>query len=431
MTPPTLERADDADGLTENESGAMTAPKRSSARGVYLTVLVAALGYFVDIYDLILFLIVRVKSLRALGVAPGMVLDQGVLLLNMQMIGMLGGGVLWGILGDKRGRLSVLFGSIFLYSVANIANGFVETVPQYAALRLIAGVGLAGELGAGITLVSEIMSREGRGWGTTVVAGVGLCGAIVAALVGAAFSWQVAYFVGGGLGLALLVLRIGLHESGMFESARTRAAPRGNFLDLFANAARARRYLSVILVGLPIWFTIAILVGLSPELSRAMGLPATPDPGRAVMLFYIGGSLGDFASGLSSQMLRSRKRVLALFIGLTAVAMGCYFTLGRTSVSAMYGCCFFLGAATGYWAIFVTVASEHFGTNLRATTTTTAPNFVRGSVVPITSAFQAMKGPLGATTSAAIVGTTTLVIAVAALVSLDETFGRDLDFIEE
>jgi MFS family permease len=403
----------------------------TGARGIYLTVLVAALGYFVDIYDLILFLIVRVKSLRALGVPASAVLDQGVLLLNMQMIGMLSGGLIWGILGDRRGRLSVLFGSIFLYSVANIANGFVRTVPEYAVLRLVAGIGLAGELGAGVTLVSEIMSREGRGWGTTVVAGVGLCGAIVAALVGAAFTWQVAYFVGGGLGLALLVLRIGLHESGMFEAAKASSAGRGNFLQLFANPKRARKYLSVIFVGVPIWFTISILVGFSPELSKAMGLPAAPDPGRSVMLFYIGASLGDFGSGLLSQVLRSRKRVLALFIAFTAGAVIAYFTVGRTSLAALYGCCFFLGAATGYWAIFVTVASEHFGTNLRATTTTTAPNFVRGSVVPMTAAFQALKGSLGVTGSAALVGTASVVVAVVALVSLDETFGRDLDFLED
>ena len=398
---------------------------------MYLTVLVAALGYFVDIYDLILFLIVRVKSLRGLGVPAAELLDKGVLLLNLQMIGMLTGGLLWGILGDKRGRLSVLFGSIFLYSVANIANGFVHTVPEYAALRLIAGIGLAGELGAGITLVSEVMSREGRGWGTTVVAGVGLCGAIVAALVGAAFPWQTAYIVGGVLGLALLALRVGLRESGMFQGVRETAVARGSFLLLFATAARAKRYASVILVGMPIWFTISILVGLSPELSHAMGLRETPDPGRAVMLFYIGASLGDFSSGFLSQLLRSRKKVLGIFLTLTALAIALYFAIGGSSLTALYACCAALGAATGYWAVFVTVASEHFGTNLRATATTTAPNFVRGSVVPMTAAFQALKGPLGVTGSAMVVGGTALGIAAVALLALDETFGRNLDFIEE
>jgi putative MFS transporter len=400
-------------------------------RNVYLTVLVAALGYFVDIYDLILFLIVRMTSLRSLGVPAESMLDQGVVLLRAQMWGMLLGGLFWGILGDKRGRLSVLFGSIFLYSIANIANGFVQTVPEYAWLRFAAGIGLAGELGAGITLVSEIMSREARGWGTTIVAAVGLCGAIVAALVGAAFSWQVAYFVGGGLGLALLTLRIGLRESSMFREVRGTEVRRGNFLSLFANAARARRYLSVILVGLPIWFTVGILVGLSPELSRAMGLHEAPDPGRSVLVFYVGAALGDFGSGGLSQVLKSRKKVLGIFLALTAFGTVLYFSIGGRSLEALYASCAVLGAATGYWAVFVTVASEHFGTNLRATATTTAPNFVRGAVVPMTSAFQLLKEPLGVTGSAMVVGGVALAIAVAALMSLDETFGRHLDFVEE
>jgi putative MFS transporter len=405
--------------------------REASSQAVRLTVLVAALGYFVDIYDLILFVIVRVKSLRSLGVPVDELLDRGAFLLNVQMIGMLLGGLLWGILGDKRGRLSVLFASIFLYSVANIANGFVRTVPEYAVLRFIAGVGLAGELGAGITLVSEVMSRESRGWGTTVVAGVGLCGAVVAGLVGAAFSWRVAYFVGGGLGLALLALRIGLRESGMFRGIQESEVPRGNFLLLFANRARAKRYVSVILVGMPIWFTISILVGFSPELSHAMGLAEAPDPGRAVMLFYIGASLGDFSSGFLSQVMRSRKKVLGIFLSLTALAIVVYFSIAGRSLTAFYASCAALGAATGYWAVFVTVASEHFGTNLRATTTTTAPNFVRGSVVPMTLAFRALKAPLGVTRSAMVVGGVALCIAAIALFCLDETFGRNLDFVEE
>jgi putative MFS transporter len=398
---------------------------------VYLTVLVASLGYFVDIYDLILFLIVRVKSLRGLGVPADELLEKGVLLLNLQMIGMLLGGVLWGILGDKRGRISVLFGSIFIYSVANIANGFVRSVPEYAVLRLVAGIGLAGELGAGVTLVTEIMSREGRGWGTTVVAGVGLCGAIVAALVGSLFPWQVAYFVGGALGLGLLFLRLGLRESGMFEEARKSDVPRGNFVMLLMNRARARRYFSVVLVGLPIWFTIGVLVGLSPELSRAMGLEEAPDPARSVLVFYIGAALGDFSSGTLSQVVRSRKKVLGLFLGLTALATASYFSYAGRSLTALYWCCAALGVATGYWAVFVTVASEHFGTNLRATATTTAPNFVRGAIVPMSGAFQALEAPLGVVKSAMAVGATVLGVAVFALASLDETFGRDLDYVEK
>jgi MFS family permease len=396
-----------------------------------MTVLVAALGYFVDIYDLILFLIVRLTSLRGIGVPEEQLLDRGVLLLNAQMIGMLAGGILWGVLADKRGRVSVLFGSIALYSVANIVNGFVVTVPQYAVLRFVAGIGLAGELGAGVTLVSEVMSRERRGWGTTIVAGVGLCGAIVAALVGGAFHWQVAYFVGGGLGLALLALRVGLFESGIFSGTQNSQARRGDFFLLFATASRARKYLAVILVGLPIWYAVGILVAFCPELARALGLSAKPDPGRAVMIFYMGAALGDFASGGLSQLLKSRKKVLGLFIVLTACAVAVYFSVAGTSLTALYAACALLGVTTGYWAVFVTVASEHFGTNLRATVTTTAPNFVRGAIVPMTALFQSLKGSIGVTISAMIVGALCLLVGIVALFFLEETYGRPLEYVEE
>jgi putative MFS transporter len=407
-------------------------PGAAEARGrrVYLTVLVAALGYFVDIYDLILFLIVRVKSLKSLGVASDALTDTGLGLFNMQMGGMLVGGVLWGILGDKRGRLSVLFGSIFLYSVANVANGFVTTVGQYAVTRLIAGIGLAGELGAGITLVSEIMGKERRGYGTTIVASVGVLGAVVAALVGDSFSWRVAYFVGGGLGVGLLLLRIGLFESGMFESVKNRDVSRGDFFSFFASWPRARRYLAVIVVGVPIWYVISILIGFSPELARAMGMSPAPEAGRAVMLAYIGLSIGDFASGALSQLLRSRKKSIGLFLMLTALSIVAYFTVARVSLTLFYACCVALGIASGYWAVFVTVASEQFGTNIRATATTTAPNFVRGAVVLLTLAFKALRAPLGVTASAMAVGAVALACAGVSLLSLEETFGKDLDFVE-
>ncbi|HVW29405.1 MAG TPA: MFS transporter [Polyangiaceae bacterium] len=420
-----------------SDGGERTATAKSaaveSAKGlgnVWLTVLVAALGYFVDIYDLILFLVVRVKSLRGIGVPADQVLDRGVLLLNMQMIGMLAGGVLWGVLGDRRGRLSVLLGSIFLYSTANVANGFVQTVEQYAVLRFLAGVGLAGELGAGVTLVSEIMSREGRGWGTTAIAGIGLFGAIVAALVGGVTRWQTAYFIGGGLGFGLLALRAAVYESKMFLGMRDSNVTSGNFFMLFATRERLRRYLAVIFVGAPIWFCLSVLVALSPELSKALGLATPPDPGKAVLIFYSGACAGDLASGALCQLLRSRKKVLGIFIALTAAAMAAYFVVAGRSLSSLYVCCGLLGVATGYWAVFVTVAAEHFGTNLRATTTTTAPNFVRGSVVPMTIVFQALRPPLGDVASAALVGAAAVVIAAIALANLEETFGRDLDYLE-
>jgi putative MFS transporter len=406
------------------------APVKDPARAIYLTVLVAALGYFVDIYDLILFLIVRVKSLQGLGVPSDAILNTGVDLLNTQMIGMLLGGILWGIIGDKRGRLSVLFGSIFLYSAANIANGFVQTTGQYALMRFIAGIGLAGELGAGITLVSEVMGKERRGYGTTIVATVGVLGAVVAALVGGKFSWRTAYFVGGGLGVFLLLLRVGLFESGMFEKTKSKDVPRGNFLSLLTSWTRARKYLAVIFIGVPIWYVISILIGLSPEIAKAMGMKPLPSPGTAVMLAYIGLSVGDLASGSLSQLLRTRKKVVGLFMALTALAIGAYFTVAMSSIDAFYACCVLLGVTSGYWAVFVTVASEQFGTNIRATATTTVPNFVRGAVVLLTSAFKALKAPLGVPTSAVLVGVVAMTLGVISLFSLEETFGKDLDYVE-
>lgn len=408
----------------------MTPSASARARRPYLPIVVAALGYFVDIYDLILFSIVRVPSLTDLGLSGEALLESGVLLLNMQMAGMLVGGVAWGIMGDRRGRLSVLFGSIVLYSVANIANAFVHDVPTYAALRFVAGLGLAGELGAGITLVSEILPKEVRGYGTTIVASVGILGAVVAVLVGDAFDWRIAYIVGGAMGLALLVLRIGVYESGLFEGIRQTAAVRGNFLALFATGERTRRYLSVVLVGLPIWYVVGILITFAPELGAALGVTPAPRAARAVLFAYLGLTAGDLASGLLSQWLRSRRRALGVFIGLTTAFVLLYFAPLDTSLTVFYAICFALGVSTGYWAVFVTVASEQFGTNLRATATTTAPNFVRGAVVPITLLFRFLREPLGLSNAALLVGLGTLAIAIVALWGLSETFGRDLDFVE-
>lgn len=400
-------------------------------RNVMLTVMVAALGYFVDIYDLILFSIVRVPSLKTFGLSGEALTDVGVRLINWQMGGMLIGGILWGILGDKRGRLTVLFGSILTYSLANIANGFAQTVLQYEIMRFVAGIGLAGELGAGITLVAEVMPKEKRGIGTTVVAGVGILGAVVAALVGDAFSWRIAYFVGGGLGLGLLLVRVGVTESGMFRVAKASGVRHGDFFAFFRNGRRLRRYLAVITVGVPVWYAVGILVTFSPEIAKGMGLTELPKPSTAVMLMYIGLAIGDFGSGFLSHLLKSRKRVLAGFLGLSSLSTVAYFTVGRVSLVAFYAVVVVLGIASGYWAVFVTVASEQFGTNIRATATTTAPNFVRGAVVLVTSSFQALKAPLGVVGSAALVGVVVLVLGFVSLLGLEETHGKDLDFVEE
>ncbi len=400
---------------------------------VKLAVIVAALGYFVDIYDLILFSVIRIPSLKGIGVPAGQVFDEGTHLIFVQMIGMLLGGIIWGVLGDLRGRLSVLFGSIILYSLANIANGFVQTLEQYTVLRVIAGIGLAGELGAGITLVSESIDKQRRGYATTIVAGVGICGALVAVGVSKMVDWRTAYFVGGGLGLALLALRIGVYESGMFrKTALNTGVSRGNFFALFRGGRRTWRYLCVILTGVPIWFFIGILATFAPELGAAMGMHPAPVAADTILWSYFGLALGDFGSGAASQILRSRRRALALFIGMTAVAVVLYFTVGARSTSSFYAVCFVTGIATGYWAVFVTVASEQFGTNLRATATTTVPNFVRGLVAVMVPSWRGLAPHVGGLVqSAMIVGAITLTLAFLAVFGLEETFGKDLDFIEQ
>ena len=413
-------------------STADSIPKDKAVRAVRMAIVVAALGYFVDIYDLVLFSIVRVKSLQGIGITdPNALLEKGVLLINMQMGGMLVGGILWGVIGDKRGRLSVLFGSIMLYSVANILNGFANSIEVYAILRFIAGVGLAGELGAGITLVSEIMHRQSRGYGTTIVASIGICGAVVAALVGDMFSWRTAYFVGGGLGVGLLVLRIGVYESGMFEAVKKTSVQRGNFFKLFSTAERAKRYIGIVLIGVPIWYVVGILVTFSPEIGKAMGMATAPNAGRAILFTYVGLALGDLSSGALSQIIKSRKRAVTAFLSWTTVGIALYFLVAAQSLDVFYGVCVVMGFGAGYWAVFVTVASEQFGTNMRATATTSAPNLVRGAVVLLTSGFNALKGRVGVVESAMVVGAFTILAAFVALRALGETYGKDLDYLEE
>lgn len=396
-----------------------------------LPVLVAALGYFVDIYDLILFSIVRVPSLKSLGLQGPAMVDTGVYLLNMQMAGMLIGGILWGILGDKHGRVKIMFGSIFLYSVANIANGLVDSVGWYAAARFIAGVGLAGELGAGVTLVSEMLHKEVRGYGTMIIASVGVTGAVAANLVAGFFSWRYAFYIGGGLGFLLLILRICVHESGMFREMKTADVTRGNFFSLFTDRRRFTRYLDSILIGVPIWFVVGILITFSPEFGKALSISGGVSAGNAVMFCYLGLIFGGLGSGLLSQFLKSRKKAVLFFIVLTVAGIAAYFSLAGASAAAFYTVCAILGLGSGYWAVFVTIAAEQFGTNLRATVATTVPNFVRGMVVPITLLFQLGRRHFAIETSAIMVGSVCVCVALLALWRLEETFHKDLDYYEQ
>ena len=405
--------------------------QRSLVRQLWqLPVLVAALGYLVDMYDLFLFSVVRVPSLKALGTAPDRLLPDGIMLLNMQMAGLLLGGIFWGVLGDRRGRLSVLFGSILIYSLANIGNGFVTTLNQYALLRFVAGVGLAGELGAGITLVTEVLPKQIRGYGTTIVATMGVLGAIMAYFVADLFAWRNAYFIGGGLGLLLLILRMNVFESPIFETLKQRQVKRGDLLMLFTNKTRFLKYLQCILVGLPIWFVVGILITFSPEFGQAMGLSVPVVAGKAVMLAFAGQVFGDVASGLLSQRLRSRKKVIFGFIGLSLVFVGVYLLIPLRDIDTFYLVCVFLGVANGYWALFVTIAAELFGTNLRATVATTVPNFVRGAVIPLTWLFVLGKAQVGLLYSALGIGLLTGILALVALSFMEETFGKGLNYVE-
>lgn len=407
-----------------------TAP--SSGRAATLAIIVAALGYFVDIYDLVLFGVIGRKSLVDLGVPKESIENTFATLQDIQMLGMLTGGLLWGILGDKRGRLSVLFGSIVMYSLANIANAMVQSTGQYEIMRFIAGVGLAGELGAGITLVSEIMSRTSRGWGTTIVAGVGVTGAIAAGLVDRVAPWRTAYWIGGIMGLALLLLRIGVRESGMFQAVKGQeGVSRGNFLQLFATRDRAVRYLCLILSGVPVWYLIGILVFRSPKIGASLGLTEAVSPGTATMMAYSGLAIGDLGSGVLSQLIRSRRKTVALFLMLSAIGVAVYFAIAGKSVTMLYAACLIVGIGGGYWAVFVTMASEQFGTNLRSTVTTTAPNFVRGSLVLVSFAFARLEPNIGPWRAALAVGVVCIALALAALIPLTESFGKTLEFVEK
>ena len=394
------------------------------------TVIVSALGYFVDIYDLLLFSIVRVASLKDLGIADEQILENGVFLLNSQMSGMLLGGIFWGVLGDKKGRLSVLFGSIFLYSIANILNGFAHTIETYAILRFLAGLGLAGELGAAITLVAEILPKENRGYGTAIVASVGIMGAVVAGLVGDYFHWRTAYFIGGGLGLVLLVMRISMFESGMYQSLQMQKVKKGDLWMLIGDRKRLLKYIACILVGVPLWFVVGILITLSPELAAALKVQGPVSALKAVMYSYFALSLGDILSGFLSQYFKTRKKILFIFLGFTYFFVLTYVFSSGLSVIAFYWLCFALGFGAGYWAVFMTVAAEQFGTNLRATVTTTAPNFVRGAVVPMTLGFQILKDYMSLPMAALMVGSIVIFLAIISTAYLSETHAKDLDYLE-
>jgi putative MFS transporter len=395
-----------------------------------IAVIVSALGYFVDIYDLLLFSIIRVPSLQSLGLNSDLVASRGLHILNIQMMGLLVGGIIWGVLGDKKGRLKVLYASIILYSIGNIANGFVQTVDQYAAVRFVTGLGLAGELGAGITLVSELLPKEKRGIGTSLVAGIGLTGAVFAFFLKQHFDWRTCYFIGGGLGFMLLLLRVSVLESEMFKVIQQSHVRKGNFFMLFTNRQRARKYLAAILIGLPTWYVIGILITFSKEFGLKMGIHGAIDPGKAVMFAYAAISIGDVAAGFVSQWLKSRKKAVGLYYIITILSMIWFFNLEGQTAAYLYIASALLGFGTGFWAIFVTMAAEQFGTNIRATVATTVPNMVRGSLNLVSLLFNSLQPSFGYLKSGWLTGIVVIIIALISLYFTDETFNKELNYVE-
>lgn len=401
-------------------------------RNIIFIILVASLGYFIDIYDIVIFSIVRVQSFQDIGITGAAMRTGGEYVLNMQMGGLLIGGIIWGVIGDKYGRIKVLFGSILLYSIANIANAFVYSIDIYALIRFIAGFGLAGELGAGITLVNESMHKDKRGYGTMLIATIGVLGALVAYYVAEHFDWRNAYIVGGVLGLILLLLRLGTFESGMYKKSMTqKEVAKGKLKMLFDNPDRLKRYSYCLLIGLPIWFVVGIFVTQAPEFGEALGAPETLSAGKGILYTYIGISLGDLFAGLLAQITKSRK--LAVLIFQIGILVSCIWYLNSTGIttSQFHRLAFFMGLGVGYWATFATIASEQFGTNLRSTVTTTAPNFVRGALIPSTFLFEFFVDHSNIITAGYIMIILLTLIALFALSRLQESFNKDLDYLEE
>ena len=396
-----------------------------------LPVIVSALGFFVDVYDLLIFSIVRVPSLQSMGYSEAEVSKIGTFIFNCQQAGLLVGGIVWGIWGDKRGRLSVLFGSIITYSLANIACGFVEDPNLYALLRFVAGVGLSGEIGAAMTLVTEIVPKEIRSLGPTLVAGIGYLGAGAAYLTQEWFTWRTAYMVGGGMGLLLLLLRISVFESGLFLQLKETKVSRGNYLYFFSSWPRLVKYFRCVLIGVPTWFVVGILGTFGNEFGKALGIDEGISPGKCVMFIYFGLTAGDFFSGPLSHWLQSRRKAILFLLFIGVIFVGIYLFGGVRSANMLYVVCFLAGICTGYIGLYLMMVAELYGTNLRATATTSVPSVVRGMAIPMTLAFQGLKPSFGALGGAALLGVLCYGLALLAIYKTDETFGRSLDFVEE
>jgi len=398
-----------------------------------IPVIVGALGFFVDVYDLLLFSIVRKPSLESFHLSPDQVLSQGEWIISLQMFGLMIGGFFWGVMGDKKGRLSVLFGSIVLYSLATIANGMAQNVFQYSLTRFIAGLGLAGELGASITLVCEMLPKEKRGIASSVIASVGVLGAITAFIVYKLFNdWRICYYIGGGMGLLLLFLRMGVFESSMYSEIAGADVQKGNLLMLFNNKSRFFRYMKGVAIGLPVWFVIGILITFSDQFGEKLGIQEVIEPGKAIMYQYVALCFGDLSAGILSNIIKSRKKTLFIFFGILAFFMVMYFTMQNGTAERMYWLCAGLGFGSGISVLYITMSAEQFGTNLRATTAISIPNVVRGLLPLIIIIFKAVRTLIDNYIYGGwITGAFFLLLAVVAAIYTKETFGREMNYIEE
>jgi len=404
--------------------------QESGKKMMILAVVASSLGFFVDLYDIIILSVVRQASLMAIGVPEAELLSRGVWLLNIQMAGMLLGGFLWGILGDRKGRLTVLFGSIITYSAATFACAYIQDYPQYLLLRFIAGIGLAGELGAAVTLTTELLPQRYRGIGPAIIASFGMLGAIFGSYIGGNYSWQFTYQLGGAMGVILLFLRVGLLESGFYKRLETVHAARGSLALLIRNRVLFRKYLSVILMGFPGWFVNGVVMTFTPEIAQAMGMEELPKVSVVFMVFFIGFTFGDFSCGLLSQWLKQRKLAIRWYLSAFALLLVLFFLVGHRSVTLYYTLFLLMGISAGYTIVLITLSAEQTGTNLRATATTSALNLLRASVIPQTIAFTFFTQYLGAYQAAIIVGVLSVGLAAWAYRQLDETFHKDLDYYE-
>ena len=399
-------------------------------RYIWLAIIASALGFFVDLYDIIILSIVRKSSLLSMGVPESELLSKGVWLINIQMVGMLIGGFIWGIIGDKFGRLSVLFGSIVLYSAATFANAYAETFEMYMLLRFLAGLGLAGELGAAITLVTEQMPQKYRGIGPAIIAGCGMLGAIVGAYIGGKYSWQFTYQLGGAMGLALLILRLGVMESGLFNQMKEKTSSRGDLRLIFGNRSHLKKYISICVMGFPGWFMNGVVMTFTPEIGKAWGMNPLPTVSAVFTFFFIGFTFGDLSSGFVSQWMRSRKKAILTYLSMFGAGMAAFFLFAKYSLTLYYGIFVFLGFSAGYTIVLLTLAAEQFGTNIRATVTTSSLNLIRATVIPQATLFGILSPIIGAAHSALVVGVIAICLAFWALGNLEETFDKDLDFME-